>query len=707
MYKSLIGFLLPFFLIQMLPPLLHPQSDGRRGINEIETRLEKASGRTRVNLLVEAGTLLRETDLDRAWRCCQEALKLSQRLGYERGQGEARIAIGFIQVDRQEYAAAIDSADCARALFEKNTDRRGRFLVSFLTGRIYFRRNWDHLAFEHLQRALDLGEPLPGIERELLLINTNLAMISCRIKNYREAERYARQGLSLAKRTGNDWYQGTLVMQLGNVRYEEKKFKEAIRLYQTAISHYADSGDLINQIQTRLNIANCYDGLNHPEQALAILIQMLEQDRNHISPIVLCKTLIMTGRFYTNSGRLSQAEAHFKEAAAILPSLDKWNEQVFYSEYAPFCFQAGRFREAYEFLEKNRDLEAEIRGIDHANRISELEARFQTERHAREKEGLERDNRIARLIRNLFILGFFLALFILALIIKKYLYLFAFWKKEKYIGQYRIMETIGSGGMGIVYKAHPLRDKNFSVAIKVMKDELLQSDAYQRRFKREGMIIDRLRHPHILKIHERGQDGSRLFLVMEHLQGTTLDRWIEKTGPVSLPVCLHIVGQVSDALCQIHAEKIIHRDLKPANVMLINQENDPCFVKLLDFGLSKIPYHSRLTATGTMMGTIHYLAPEQIAEKICISASDIYSLGVILHEMLTGTQLYGEETMAILVNRILEEPPPPPSSSIPGIPPPVDQLVLSMLAKEPDQRPTSLQALEWIRVLEKEFPIEK
>jgi serine/threonine-protein kinase len=295
--------------------------------------------------------------------------------------------------------------------------------------------------------------------------------------------------------------------------------------------------------------------------------------------------------------------------------------------------------------------------------------------------------------------GFLLALVALIFIFKKYLYLFAFWKKQKYIGQYRLLESIGSGGMGNVYKAHSIRQKTSIVAIKVLKEELFKVESNRTRFKHEGAIIDKLNHPNILKIFERGVHEDRLYFVMEFIQGITLEKKIETGGRLDLAECYHIMIQVADALAMIHGKNIVHRDLKPANIMLTEKDGDANFVKLLDFGLSKMKYQTQITESGFLVGTINYLAPEQIVDFEYSPASDVYSMGIIFYEMVIGGLVFAGDSVTTIVEHILDKTPPPPNTIRTDIPEPLNTLILQMISKENDQRPTAQTVLDTLKEL--------
>jgi ligand-binding sensor domain-containing protein/tRNA A-37 threonylcarbamoyl transferase component Bud32 len=281
----------------------------------------------------------------------------------------------------------------------------------------------------------------------------------------------------------------------------------------------------------------------------------------------------------------------------------------------------------------------------------------------------------------------------------KYLFFSSFWKKEKYIGQYRLMEKIGGGGMGTIYSAHYIRDKSQTVAIKILKDELFAEVRSKNRFKQEAAIIDQLEHPNILKIIERGEHQQKLYIVMEFLQGKTLEETINKQGGLDVDAGLDIMIQIADALDMIHRRDIIHRDLKSENIMLIEKDGIANFVKILDFGLARTKFQARLTETGVLVGTVGYLAPEQIARAEFTSAGDIHSLGIIYYEIITGKKAFTGDTATEIMRKILDKMPVEPQKHRPGIPGSLNRLVINMLAKEPANRPMAGTVLEELKTI--------
>lgn len=250
------------------------------------------------------------------------------------------------------------------------------------------------------------------------------------------------------------------------------------------------------------------------------------------------------------------------------------------------------------------------------------------------------------------------------------------------LGAYRIIGQIGEGGMAAVYKAYQSSmDRN--VAIKVLPGQLAESEEFVKRFQQEARIIARLEHPYILPVFDYGEENGTAYFVMRYLEaGTLKDRM--NSGRLSLDEVNHIFMQLTDALGYAHAQGVVHRDLKPANVLVDSSGN----LFLTDFGIAKLLENAspRLTQTAAIMGTPAYISPEQAAALPVDQRSDIYSLGVILHEMVTGRVPFVADTPLAVILKHINDPLPPPSAIKPDISPFIEQVIVKALAKDPDAR---------------------
>ncbi|MFQ5923999.1 MAG: protein kinase, partial [Anaerolineales bacterium] len=248
------------------------------------------------------------------------------------------------------------------------------------------------------------------------------------------------------------------------------------------------------------------------------------------------------------------------------------------------------------------------------------------------------------------------------------------------LGAYRILEKIGRGGMASVYKAYqPALDR--SVAIKVLPPHLADEPGFKERFQREARAVAKLEHPHILPVYDYGHDGDLSFIVMRYVETGTLRRIM--SIPMQTSRIIDVVGQIAGALDHAHRNGIIHRDVKPSNVLL--DERD--WSLLTDFGLARMMEVSQqITASGVGMGTPTYMSPEQGMADRVDHRTDIYSLGVMLYEMLTGKVPYEAETPLAVVLKHINDPLPLPSDVNPDIPKAVERVVLKAMAKSPSDR---------------------
>jgi eukaryotic-like serine/threonine-protein kinase len=256
-------------------------------------------------------------------------------------------------------------------------------------------------------------------------------------------------------------------------------------------------------------------------------------------------------------------------------------------------------------------------------------------------------------------------------------------------GRYRVTSLLGSGGMGAVYRAEHTELKK-TVALKVLNQEMASHREAAMRFEREAMVSAQIQHPNVVSATDSGRlpDGS-LYLVLEYISGYSLRELLERETRLEPARALWIGAQIAEALGAAHHQGVVHRDLKPGNVMLLGSDHQPETVKVLDFGLARVAGEGRsgepLTRTGSVFGTPEYMSPEQARGEIVDHRADLYALGVILYELLSGKQPFvALELVAVLIKHI-QEPPPPMTSDVPEA---IARYVMSLLDKDPNRRPS-------------------
>jgi len=247
------------------------------------------------------------------------------------------------------------------------------------------------------------------------------------------------------------------------------------------------------------------------------------------------------------------------------------------------------------------------------------------------------------------------------------------------IGKYRILEKIGQGASGSVYKGYDAA-LGRHVAVKIISD-VGADETGRRRFQREAQSAARLAHPHIITVYDFGQEQDKLYMAMELLEGTDLKQAIAERRLRTLDEKLDVMEQVCDGLAFAHTHAIVHRDLKPANIHLLPDGQ----VKVMDFGLARLS-GSDMTRTGLVMGTPHYMSPEQVRGEHVDARSDVFSLGCVLYELLTGRKPFDAESMHSVLYMVLQARPRPPRELVPDLPPVVEQLLDRSLAREPAAR---------------------
>lgn len=248
-------------------------------------------------------------------------------------------------------------------------------------------------------------------------------------------------------------------------------------------------------------------------------------------------------------------------------------------------------------------------------------------------------------------------------------------------GRYELQEVIGVGGMAVVYKAYDNIDDR-TVAVKILKDEFLASEEFRRRFKNESKAIAVLSHPNIVKVYDVSYGDKLQYIVMEYVEGITLKEYIEQQGVISWKETVHFTTQILRALQHAHDKGIVHRDIKPQNIMLL--ENGT--IKVTDFGIARFSRSETRTMTDTAIGSVHYISPEQARGDITDDKSDIYSVGVVMYEMLTGQLPFQSDNSVSVAIMQLQTDPVKPREINSSIPEGLEQITMRAMQKNPKDR---------------------
>lgn len=612
------------------------------------------------------GVYIRSSHFDQALDYLQKSLKIREEIGDKKGAGDSLGNMGVVYKELGDIVQALSYQLQSLEIREEIGDKFGTAASSNNIGVLYAILNQNENSLKYFLKSLKLKEEI-GDQLGAASSLNNIGVIYNRLSNYEKALEYHQKSMEIREERGDKNGAARTSNNIGIIYSKLGHYHLALKYYQKSLKIYEETGNKRGISITLNGIGNVYRLLHHFNKALSYFNRSLKIARE-------IKTKNTIEANYENLSQLYTAKGDYKKALEYHQLFFEVNQEIFNEE-------------------KNRQ-------------ITEMETRYKTLKQEKRIELLEKNNQIQkiqlskeRVTRNAFIFGFILVIIILVLLFRKYLYLFASWKKQKYIGQFRLMEKIGSGGMGVIYKAHHIKNKSEIYAIKVLREELSENRDIIRRFKQEATIIDKLDHPHIVKIIERGQYKQRFFIAMELLEGKTLETKLAEDGPIHLNVCLHIMKQITAALSLIHSNNVIHRDMKPSNIMLVNKNGDHHFVKLLDFGVARMKFQTKLTRTGILLGTTNYLSPEQINNSGISTASDLFSLGIIFYEMVCGKKPFAGECESDIIKEILEKQPMEPRRLRVEVPVQLNTLIMRMLEKPQESRPSCRNVLAIINTI--------
>lgn len=667
---------------------------------ELEKRLQTASGEEKIDTLNRLADLYRPHSAKKSLEYCSEALHLSEQMNYQQGKAYALIYRALSRRELEENENPLESCETALKIFQKLKDKKG-IQVSLKALAIFYRDNGNF--DEALKYSLEALKVSEAIDDKYLTAESlyQVGRLYTRFEEYDKALEYFQRAYNTGKEIGETNRTVYYLNNIGIVYLMLKQYERALEISLEALKLFTENGDENGAIVALHNTGIIYGELGNYDQSFKYLYKGLERaEKAGGYTGTICRTFLQVGNNHFKMKNYKEAISSYSQALKKAREIDNtYFIHYIYKSLSEVYEASGGFKDALEYFKLYTELKFTLINDKKNKQIASLQEKYEADKRAKEIEILKKSAKIQKMTRNYLALGIIIILIFSGFLVKRYMYLFAFWKKQKYIGSYRLVETIGSGGMGHVFKARNIRNNSAIVAIKVLKEELSQIESNRKRFKQEGTIIDKLNHPNILKIIERGVHENKLYFVMEFIEGKTLETIIREKGQLDLHRCLHIMIQVTDALALIHSRNIVHRDLKPANIMLTQENGDPDVVKLLDFGLSQMKHQTRLTESGYLVGTVNYLAPEQIIDLDHSPASDIYSLGIIFYEMIIGKMAFDGNSLPLIVEQILDSPPPPPNRIRPEISDQLNNLILQMILKQNTKRPSARHVLEILKEL--------
>jgi len=730
MIKKTILFILVLFIGYSI---LHGKTNDQL-ITEWKKELEAASGEERIGILNKLAKISISNSPQESIGYAQEALEAAEKNNNKKEKAKALRSLGSAHRVLGKTEESLLFFQKSAGIYRSLDNIKGVSAVYHDMGITYYNRSNYKKAIEYIEKSLeivksfnlkagiascqnvlgiihdDLGnfdkalsyylesirvyEEIGDKQGYAILIN-NVGVVYRKLQRYDQAEIYFNKALKVEKSLNNREGIARAINNLGNVYSAQKDYSKALEYYLQALEIKKKVGNKKDIASSLANIGVIYSFLGDLEKAVDTQKEALKIDREIGNKRGIALSLKNLGKFYTQQHRYKQALSTYEQAQKRAEEVeDKLMLHDIYLNLSELHAKQKNYKKALDYFKLLMDVKDHIMNKESNEKIAELQTKYESEKKEKEIALLEKDNeilkknnKIQKITRNAFITGFILVFIIALLLLKKYLHLFAFWKKKNYIGHYRILEKIGSGGMGIVYKAAHIMDSSKPVAIKVIREEYSKDPTQRKRFMNEALMVDQLNHPHIVKVFERGEYNQNLFIAMELLEGQALSEIIESRQLIPLTDILRIMEQMVQTLLMVHGKGIIHRDLKPDNIILIKNDEKKYFVKLLDFGLAKNQTLTRLTETGEILGTINYLPPERITRQEFSSASDIYSLGVVFYEMLTLEKPFMGEVPIDIIKQILEKQPLEPACFRAEIPHELSRFILKMMDKEPANRP--------------------
>ncbi len=628
----------------------------------------------------------------------EKSLELAGKMNYRKGVGVALNFIAVIYNQKGEYSKSREYSTRAFDIFREVGEKRAMATALTNIGISFDMQGKYEKALDYYLESLKIKEEIGDKEMIARSLN-NIGVVFKILGKNQEALEYYSRALRLKEEQGDRVGIATLYNNIGVIYEDLKDYPRALDYYRKSLAIHEELDNPSGKAGALHNIGvlealsgNYRRALDYFQQALALREQIGEKDR-------IAQTLIELGKVYHRLGRYDQAVRTFERALALAGEIGAQEYLQDGSLALSTTYEVQQdYARALKYHKDYKNAADNIFNTESSKKIAELQARYEAEKKEQEILLLKKNNEIQQLnldrqkiLRNVMIAAFILVIAAGIFLAYKYRYIFTFWKKKNYIGHYRIIELMGSGGMGTVYRAADVVDSSHkrTIAVKVLREEYFSDEIQKKRFKQEASIIDQVIHPNIVRVIERGETEGGLYIAMEALEGPSLAEMLHEKRKLDIPLALHIMAQIADALKSIHAMNIIHRDLKPENIKLVEKDGNLYFVKLMDFGLAITQHMSRLTETGIVVGTISYLSPEQVAGEDISIASDIHSLGVIFYEMLAGVKPFIGETTLDVMKQILGSEPIEIGKFRPDLDRSLADLVMFMLKKDPGLRPSA------------------
>lgn len=720
----------------------------QKTIKELEEQVPRLSGKAKVDVLNRLSEIYFKISSEKILEYGERALKLSGKLKYEKGKAVAlrNVAIGYAKSGQLERS--LENSLASLVIFKRLGEKREIADSSNTVGCVYYSLGNYKKALEYHREALKIRQEMDN-KIDMAASFGNIGVVYSAIGQYDKALEYQLKALRIRLELDDKLGISVAFNSLGTIYSRLRDNDKALEYFLKSLKIKEEIGYRFGMVSSLEGIGKIYTELKDYDRALKFLLRSLRLkeeigDKRRISSslssigdiYLSMKDFDKALEYYTHSLKIEEKigdelvlSASLNKIGLVHIKLKEFNKALFflnkslkiarrinanetiksvYFNLSDLYVRQGDYRSALKYYKLYAKTNDEIFNENSSRQIAEMQTRFETLEKEKEIEILKKNNRIQqlivnrqKLIRNVAVIVSMLLLIIFFQFFKKYRYLFSFWKKRNFIAHYKLLGRMGSGGMGNIYRARDIQNKSRICAIKLLKDEYYRDEQYKRRFKNEAALIDQLSHPNIVRVMERGESEGNLYIAMELLDGQTLAHFLSTHEDFDLPVCLKIMIQMADALTEIHKRGIVHRDLKPENIMIVHTEENPMMVKLLDFGLARLQSLTRLTRTGMIMGTIYYVAPEQLSGARVSSASDVYSLGVIFYQVLTREKPFSGDTAFAIARQIFRKDPEDIHKIRPEIPPSLNTLVKTMIAKDPSKRPAAAAALSRLKDIEK------